>query len=95
MGGELSGSGTVAKPITNLGIIDAVSKLDLGGAVTGSGQLQISKRATLELGGPTRVDIVEFDLASRAEPIAVACNRINRHEDDRDGQSTRNRIVYV
>ena len=53
VGGELSGSGTVANPITNLGTIDAVRKLDLGGAVTGSGQLQIRKRATLELGGPT------------------------------------------
>jgi fibronectin-binding autotransporter adhesin len=53
VGGELSGSGTVANPITNLGIIDAVRKLDLGGAVTGSGQLQISKGATLALDGPT------------------------------------------
>ena len=53
VGGELSGSGTVADPITNLGIIDAVRKLDLGGAVTGSGQLQISKGATLALDGLT------------------------------------------
>ena len=53
-GGELSGSGTVANPITNLGTIDASKrKLDLQGAVTGDGQLHIDNKATLELGGPT------------------------------------------
>ena len=53
-GGELSGSGTVADPITNLGTIDASKrKLDLQGAVTGDGQLHIDNKATLELGGPT------------------------------------------
>ena len=53
-GGELSGSGTVADPITNLGTIDASKrKLDLRGAVTGDGQLHIDNKATLELGGPT------------------------------------------
>jgi hypothetical protein len=54
VGAELSGSGTVANPITNLGTIDAsVTKLDLQGAVTGDGQLHIDNKATLELGGPT------------------------------------------
>jgi hypothetical protein len=54
VGGKLSGSGTVANPITNLGTIDAgVTKLDLQGAVTGDGQLHIDNKATLELGGPT------------------------------------------
>jgi hypothetical protein len=53
-GGELSGSGTAADPITNLGTIDASKrKLDLQGAVTGDGQLHIDNKATLELGGPT------------------------------------------
>ena len=53
-GGELSGFGTVADPITNLGTIDASKrKLDLQGAVTGDGQLHIDNKATLELGGPT------------------------------------------
>ena len=53
-GGELSGSGTVADSITNLGTIDASKrKLDLQGAVTGDGQLHIDNKATLELGGPT------------------------------------------
>jgi hypothetical protein len=51
--GELSGFGTVASPIVNSGTIDAVAKLDLSGAVTGDGHLQISNFATLELGGPT------------------------------------------
>ena len=51
--GELSGFGTVADPITNLGTIDASKrKLDLQGAVTGDGQLHIDNKATLELGGP-------------------------------------------
>ena len=54
LGGELSGSGTVADPLANSGIINAsVGKLDLGGAVTGIGQLQIGNGATLELGGTT------------------------------------------
>ena len=54
VGGNLSGSGTVANSITNLGTIDAsVTKLDLQGAVTGDGQLHIDNKATLELGGPT------------------------------------------
>ena len=53
-GGELSGSGVVANPITSLGTIDASKrKLDLQGAVTGDGQLHIDNKATLELGGPT------------------------------------------
>jgi hypothetical protein len=52
-GGELSGFGTVANPVANSGIIDAVGKLDLSSGVTGDGHLQISKLATLELGGPT------------------------------------------
>ena len=53
-GGELSGSGTAADPIINLGTIDASNrKLDLQGAVTGEGQLHIDNKATLELGGPT------------------------------------------
>jgi hypothetical protein len=51
VGGELSGSGTAADPITNLGTIDASkSKLNLRGAVTGDGQLHIDNKATLELG---------------------------------------------
>jgi hypothetical protein len=54
VGAELSGSGTVANPMTNLGTIDAsVTKLNLQGAVTGDGQLHIDNKATLELGGPT------------------------------------------
>ena len=54
VGGELSGSGTVADPITNLGTINADGrKLDLQGAVTGNGKLHIDSKATLELGGPT------------------------------------------
>jgi hypothetical protein len=54
VGGKLSGSGTVAHPITNLGTINADGrKLNLQGAVTGDGQLHIDNKATLELGGPT------------------------------------------
>ena len=53
-GGELSGFGTVANPITNLGTIDAsATKLDLQVAVTGDGQLHIDNKAILELGAPT------------------------------------------
>ena len=59
--GELSGSGTVANAIENLGIIDARRGImDLGGAITGSGQFQISKAATLELGGAT-AEAVTFE----------------------------------
>ena len=57
--GELSGFGIVANAIENLGIIDARDgKMDLGGAITGSGQFQISKAATFELGGATAEAVI-------------------------------------
>ena len=53
-GGRLSGFGSVGDPIASSGVIDArVGKLNLGDAITGSGQLHISRGATLELGGAT------------------------------------------
>ena len=61
VGAELSGFGIVANSIESSGIIDArEGKLDLANGVTGDGQLQISKTATLELGGPT-AEAVTFE----------------------------------
>ena len=60
-GGQLSGFGAIANPIASSGIIDAsVGKLNLGDAITGNGQLQISRGATLELGGDT-AEAVTFE----------------------------------
>jgi hypothetical protein len=60
-GATLSGFGTVTDPLTNSGTITAEhGKLDLEAGVSGSGQLDIGKRATLELGGPTS-EAVTFD----------------------------------
>jgi hypothetical protein len=52
-GATLSGFDTVTELLTN-------GKLDLAAGVTGSGQIDIGKRATLELGGPTS-EAVTFD----------------------------------
>jgi hypothetical protein len=60
-GATLSGFGTVTELLTNSGTISAEhGKLDLAAGVTGSGQIDIGKRATLELGGPTS-ETVTFD----------------------------------
>jgi hypothetical protein len=51
-GGSLSGSGAVAAPIANAGLIEASGgMLTLQDAVTGAGGLQIDAGATLTLGG--------------------------------------------
>ena len=60
-GATLSGFDTVTELLTNSGTISAEhGKLDLEAGVTESGQLDIGKRATLELGGPTS-EAVTFD----------------------------------
>jgi hypothetical protein len=60
-GASFSGFGTVTDGLTNSGTITAEhGKLDLEAGVSGSGQLDIGKRATLELGGPT-AEAVTFD----------------------------------
>jgi hypothetical protein len=60
-GATFSGFGTVTDGLTNSGTISAEhGKLDLEAGVAGSGQIDIGKRATLELGGPT-AEAVTFD----------------------------------
>jgi hypothetical protein len=60
-GATLSGFDTVTELLTNSGTISAEhGKLDPAAGVTGSGQIDIGKRATLELGGPTS-EAVTFD----------------------------------